>query len=164
MQAGTGPLAATAEQKQTVRGDQQDLEENEKVEQIACQERTVETEQLHLEQHVEIAADARSVQQDAGCQHCGHQHHDRSQPIDRQDDTKGRRPVTETVYLDLPFPGLYQQHHGNSDQSQGSSEVDEPLQFHSGPAQKQQQNAGQQRQQQWKDDQVAHRPDSLPST
>jgi hypothetical protein len=109
LQSGTGAIAATAEQQETVRGDQQDFEKDEQVEEITGQEGAVKAEQLHLEQDMEIAADAPPVQEYASCQQPGHQHHDRRQPIGRQYDTKRRRPVTETVNLYLPFPGLHQE-------------------------------------------------------
>ena len=130
---------------QAIGGEQQDLEEDEEVEQVAGQEGAVEPEQLQLEEDVKMPAHpvqalARLPQGEAGQQGRDQQQPGR-QPIRHQDDTEGGRPVSQAVDQD-PSAG------GGGQESQGQDDLDRHRQQAEGtavgqgpPAQEEQEDA-----------------------
>ena len=119
MQPGAQAIRPAAVQQQTVGGDEQDLEGDEEVEQIAGEEGHRDAEQLHLEQYVEMAPLAVSAV--ACMNHCKQreqrrdQHQQGRQPVSNQHDAPGRRPVAEPIDEDVALGDGHQQGQGDGD-------------------------------------------------
>ncbi len=130
VQARQGPGGATAMQDQAVGGQQQDLEEDEEVEQIAGEEGAVEAEQLQLEQDMKVPAlDIQALagvpEGEQGQQGRDHQHPGR-QPIRHQDDAVGRGPVAQGMDQDGTVQGGIQQGQGQHDLHRHRQEAQAP--------------------------------------
>ncbi len=91
-------------QEQGIGGDQQDLEEDEEVEQVAGQEGAVEPHQLELEQRMEMPPEARVAparrHHGGRAQHRGQQQHHGAQPVELEHDAKRRWPVPDVIDRD----------------------------------------------------------------
>ncbi len=105
--------AAAAMQLQGVRGDEQDLEKDEEVEQVAGEEGAVDPQELHLEERVKVAAPAvvagGGVEQAAQGQHGGEGQHQGAQPVHHQGDAVGCGPIAKVVDQHLAARGAREQ-------------------------------------------------------
>ena len=132
VQAGAGSQAAAAMQNKTVGSQQQYLEEDEQIEQIAGEECAVQAEQLQLEQDMEMAsADidaAAGIHQREQRQHGGDQQHPGAQAIRHQHDAERRRPVAERIGQDVAASDCLQQgnRHGDLAEHHGVTERASP--------------------------------------
>jgi len=88
-------------QQQSVRGSQQDLEEDEQIEEITRQKCAVQAHQQKLEQRVECRCHAIPVSQrvdERGERHQrSQQQHQGGQPVHDQDDPEWRRPGADCI-------------------------------------------------------------------
>ena len=130
---GTQPVLAAAVDHQPVRGDQQHLEKDKQVEQIARQEGPRQPHQLEQEQGVEmpplrIPAGADGVKLHAQGEHHRQQQQQRRQPVQHQHDAKGGGPVAQQIDLwrvDLRGTEQRQRHAG---QHHGARKAEDALQ------------------------------------
>ncbi len=126
MQTGAYPVRSGAVHQQGIGGDQQDLEEDEEIEQVAGEEGAVDAQQLKLEQRMEIRAAgivaAAGVEHRAGGQYRHGEQHQRGQAIQQQDDAEGRRPVAQGVDLQLTATGPLQEQHRQRQQGPGGEQ------------------------------------------
>ncbi len=94
---------AAAALQQAVGRDQQDLEEHEQIEDIAGQERAVQSDEQELVQDMEkrIAAEhpGAGIEQAEQRNQRGQHQHQRAQAIEHQHDAERRRPVAERIDL-----------------------------------------------------------------
>ena len=122
MQARAHPLRAAAMQEQRVGGDQEYLEEHEQVEQVAGQEGAVDTEQLELEQRVEMLAQAvvatQRVDQRGATEHRGGQQHQGGETIEHEHDAERRGPVAQGIDAQVAAGGRTYQQQAQGDQCQ----------------------------------------------
>ena len=105
LRARPKPRVAAGVDHQPVGGDQQHLEEDKEVEDVAGQERPHDAHQLELVERVEmlpafVPPGSDGVQQHQHRQHRGQQDHHRRQPVGDQHDAEGRGPVAELVEPD----------------------------------------------------------------
>ena len=136
VKTGLNACAAGAMQQQTVRGCQHDLEEHEQIEQVRRDEGTAEPHQLQLEQGVEVhpgLVPARRRKHQCGqCHHIGDQQHQGGEPIQRQRDAEGRRPVAGHVDRHgdgrARLVGPAQQHDHDHQTDRGGQDVHAQLQ------------------------------------
>lgn len=158
MQARAHPLRAAAMQEQRVGGDQEYLEEHEQVEQVAGQEGAVDTEQLELEQRVEMLAQAvvatQRVDQRGAAEHRGGQQHQGGETIEHEHDAERRGPVAQGIDAQVAAGGRTYQQQAQGDQCQRREQRQAAL-----PAlgqRQQQQAAGKQGEQDRQDQPMAH--------
>src|SRR5690606_37681179 len=87
-----GAPFAAAEHQKAVRGDEQDLEEHEQVEQVARKKGAVHSGKLQLQKRVEEAppgvTTAYRIQHGRECNDIGEQHHERAQAVYNQHDAE----------------------------------------------------------------------------
>src|SRR5690606_42041417 len=107
-------------QQQGVRRNQKNLEEHEQVEQIGSQKRTMDADQLELEQSMKVGSAlviaTACVDHCAGRQHCGDQQHQCTQAVEHQDDAERRLPVPQGVDAQLVVTCQHQQPDSDWDQ------------------------------------------------
>ncbi len=155
MQSGATARRAAAMQQQPVGGEQQDLEEDEEIEQVAGQEGAVQSHQQELEQHMELTAPAIAaldrVHHREQRQHRGQQHHPGREPVGDQHDAMGRGPAAQRVDQDLAVGDLQQQPQRDAEQHLHAEHAEGASQGRGAAAQQHQQRAGQQRHQDRRD-------------
>ena len=133
MHPGLEASLALTVHHQHVGRDQQDLEENEEVEDVASDEGATQPHQLKMEDGVEVAP--MRVPPTAGVpeHRQGHQlrehQHQRRKPVDHQHNAEGRRPLTEAVHLQGARAGLAHQAHRNpqAERHRAQAEATGPL-------------------------------------
>lgn len=168
VQPGTHAILAATVQQQRVGRDQQNLEEHEQVEQVAGEERPVDTQQLELEQRMEVATAlvvaTHRVEHREQRQHRCHHQHQRTEAVQYQHDAERRLPVTQGIDLNRALVGQRQQPEAQRHQQCGHADRQHALARHVQASGHQQQAAGQQRQKNGKDQRMIHRCCSRPST
>jgi hypothetical protein len=124
------PVAAM--QQQRIRRDQQQFEEHEQIEQIASDERAVQSHQLKLEQRPEMTA-AQRVH--GGCrdhaaarEHGAQREHQRAEPVELEHDAERRGPVAKRVYRDFTAGRASPQRGRDGQQRERRDDVDRVLQ------------------------------------
>ncbi len=125
-------LAPLAMHQQHIRGDQQDLEEHEQVEQIARHERTAQPHELELEQRMEMPPPrvpaACGVPQHGHGHQVSQQHHQAGQTVQHHHDAKGRGPFAQLIDQQLTRAGLHHQADGHeqTEQNRGHGQATRP--------------------------------------
>ena len=117
---------------QAVGRDQQNLEENEEVEEVAGQERAHNPHELKLEKRMKMPPPLVPAGTDRKEQHEERQHrrqkdHHRRQPVPDHDDTKGRGPVAQTIEEDRAIGRLPGQASSDRDQRRDACNRENPL-------------------------------------
>ena len=160
MQAGLDPLRPAAMQCQTVGRDQQHLEEHEQVKQVTGKESPIDAHQLELEQGMEVGATAiitgAAIQQCRQRQHRSQQQHQGTELVQHQHDAERRLPVTQLIHPHVTLGGLLPQHQGNRHQSNTGEQTGHPPQPLPLTNFQQQQQPGQRRNQDGRNNPVRH--------
>ena len=125
LQTRAHPLPTARVDHQTIRGDEQDFEEDEQVEDVAGQERAADTHELELKKRVEmfaaiVPAGGHRVQKHHEGQDRGQKHHQRRQPVEDQNDAEWGRPVPQTVDVGCAVHRHAEKHHRDSEQENGA--------------------------------------------
>jgi len=131
LQPGAQPRPPAAMDHQPVRGDQQNLEEHEEVEDVAGEKRADEPHDLELEQRVKvlsarIPAGGHGMGQNNQRKQRGEQHHHRREPVEHQHDTEGRGPVAQPVDKGFAPGGGERQPGGDRHDQRGPGERGDP--------------------------------------
>ena len=125
-------LAPLAMHQQHIRGDQQDLEEHEQVEQITRHERAAQPHELELEQRMEVPSAgipaACGVPEHRHGHKVSQQHHQAGQTVEHHHDAKRRRPFAQLVDQQLTRAGLHHQADGHeqTEQDRGHGQTARP--------------------------------------
>ena len=176
MQPRADPHLSRPVQQQAIGRGQQHLEKDEQVEQVAGQERAVQTDQQELEQRkvmlpLPMPGRPRIDQRRQRQHRCQQQHH-RRQVIQHQDDRHRRGPVPQQVEADVLGPfgraqlGAHQQRHRHRQGQPGRDQAEPEFRRALAVVIKQHQRAGDEGDQDRGDDQVLAHGCSLsrPST
>jgi hypothetical protein len=122
---------AGAVKHEAVGRDQQDLEEDEKVEDVAGKESAVDAHQLELKQGVEMATAPVPalcrIDHDEHSQDRRQKDHQRRQPVEHQDDAERWRPVPQGIGPDPAVVGEHEQSDGHGEQEDGGSDPEHTL-------------------------------------
>jgi hypothetical protein len=165
------PRRAATVQQQTVRRDQQHLEEHEEVEEVRGEEGSVQPHQLELEECVVVrplgvmrAASPAPPRVKHACDgdDSGQHEHQGRQTIQRQRDPERRLPVAEQIGVHRARRGNTGQVQRHPEQERRRADRQRARQVWSSLLEQQADRAGHQRQHDWNDDPV--RPVHAPSS